>query len=121
MQSEEILRENTLFNSDLYQFTCSYSYFMSNKHEQEATFEVFFRKYPFGGKYVIFGGLRSVKDFFNNLSFTVKEEEYLKNKFPHMKQEYFTWLKENMKLSKIKIKCKLFLKHSNERRRISFF
>ena len=81
MQSEEILRENTLFNSDLYQFTCSYSYFMSNKHEQEATFEVFFRKYPFGGKYVIFGGLRSVKDFFNNLSFTVKEEEYLKNKF----------------------------------------
>lgn len=45
-----------LFN-DLYQFTCSFSYFQNGKHEDEATFEVFFRKYPFGGEYAIFAGL----------------------------------------------------------------
>lgn len=57
----------SLFTSDLYQFTCSYSYFVSNKHEQEATFEVFFRKFPFGGQYVVLGGIRAVKEFITNL------------------------------------------------------
>ena len=103
-----MLRKNTLFNSYLYQFTCSYSYFVSNKHEQTATFEIFFRKYPFSGKYVIFAGLRSVKDFFDNLSFTETEENYLKEIFPHMKEEYFTWLKENIKKDNVKIKCTMF-------------
>lgn len=60
-QNTEQLHRATIFTTDLYQFTCSYSYFLSGKHEQQATFEVFFRKYPFGGKYVILAGIRAVK------------------------------------------------------------
>lgn len=70
MDFSKTMRSVDLFNNDLYQFTCSYSYFVQNKHEQEATFEIFFRKYPFGGEYVIFAGLESVKDFVKNLKFT---------------------------------------------------
>lgn len=44
--------------TDLYQFTCSYSYFLSGKHNDLATFECFFRKHPFKGEYTILGGIR---------------------------------------------------------------
>jgi nicotinate phosphoribosyltransferase len=59
--------QSDLFTNDLYQWTCSYSYFQSNKHEQPAVFEVFFRKYPFNGKYVVLGGVRAVRHFLENL------------------------------------------------------
>lgn len=86
---QENLHFSNIFTSDLYQFTCSYSYFLSNKHEQEATFEVFFRKYPFGGKYVLLGGIRAVKQFLENLELTEDQEAYLLSIFPHIKPEYF--------------------------------
>lgn len=56
--------------NDLYQFTCSYSYFQNGKHEDEATFEVFFRKYPFGGEYTIFAGLENVRRFISSFKIT---------------------------------------------------
>jgi len=95
MSFAEPLRTVDLFNNDLYQFTCSYSYFVQNKHEQQATFEIFFRKYPFGGQYTIFAGLESVKDLVKNFRFTEEHEKYLKSIFPHMKSEYFTWIKQD--------------------------
>lgn len=95
MEYTQPIRTVDLFNNDLYQFTCSYSYFIQNKHEQEATFEIFFRKYPFNGEYVIFAGLESVKDFVRNFKFTEEHEKYLKSIFPHMKDEYFTWIKQD--------------------------
>lgn len=104
MNQHENVRLANLFTSDLYQFTCSYAYFISNRHQEMATFEVFFRKYPFKGQYTILGGIRSVKHFFDNLELTQEQEEYLKSIFPHMKSEYFTWIRENLK-SNIRIKC----------------
>lgn len=49
MEKHEVMRSMDLFNNDLYEFTCSYGYFKQNKHEQTATFDIFFRKYPFKG------------------------------------------------------------------------
>jgi len=34
MDFSKTMRSVDLFNNDLYQFTCSYSYFVQNKHEQ---------------------------------------------------------------------------------------
>ena len=49
MSQNEPLHKVDLFSTDLYQFTCSYTYFEANTHEDIATFEVFFRKHPFKG------------------------------------------------------------------------
>ena len=84
MKNEPVHGKVDLFTSDLYQFTCSYSYYISKRHEETATFEVFFRKYPFKGQYAIMGGLRAVKDFFDRLELTEEQESYLKAIFPHI-------------------------------------
>ena len=90
-----------LFN-DLYQFTCSYSYFQNNKHEDQATFEVFFRKYPFGGEYVIFAGLEAVRKFISSFQLTPEQEQFLKETLPNLSEDYFTWLKQDF-TQKLKI------------------
>lgn len=37
-------------HTDMYQITMAYSYFKQGKHNEEAAFELFFRKSPFGGE-----------------------------------------------------------------------
>lgn len=82
---------NPLF-TDLYQFTTSYSYFLCGKHNEIAAFECFFRKHPFKGEYTILGGIKETLAFIQG--FNLKEEHvaYLRERFPHMKKEYFDWL-----------------------------
>lgn len=92
---------DVLFN-DLYQFTCSYSYFQNGKHEDHATFEVFFRKYPFGGEYVVFAGLEAVRNFLNSFQITKDHEDFLKETLPSLSQEYLDWIKQDFR-SKIQV------------------
>jgi nicotinate phosphoribosyltransferase len=37
-------------HTDMYQITMAYSYFKQNKHNEDAAFELFFRKSPFSGE-----------------------------------------------------------------------
>lgn len=90
--------------TDLYQFTTSYSYFLCGKHNESATFECFFRKHPFKGEYAILGGIREVLAFINNFKISDSDIDYLKSRFPHMKPEYFEYLK-NLNTSKLVIDC----------------
>lgn len=113
----EQLHQANIFTSDLYQFTCSYSYFIAKKHEQIATFEVFFRKQPFGGHYAVVGGIRSVKQFIERLELTSDQIQYLKSVFPHMKDEYFDWVRENITKS-IKIRCKYHIIQLSKREKL---
>ena len=50
--------------TDLYQITMAYGYYKSKKQDQNAVFDLFFRKNPFGGEYVVFGGLDECVGFF---------------------------------------------------------
>lgn len=52
--------------TDMYQVTMSYAYWASNKHNHPAVFELFFRKNPFNGEYVIFAGLSDVIAFMDH-------------------------------------------------------
>lgn len=74
---------DVLFN-DLYQFTCSYSYFRNGSHEDQATFEVFFRKFPFAGEYTIFAGLEAVRHFINSFQITQEHEDFLRQTLPEL-------------------------------------
>ncbi|MGO8789866.1 MAG: nicotinate phosphoribosyltransferase, partial [Terriglobia bacterium] len=56
--------------TDMYQMTMAYGYWKSGKHEDEAVFNLFFRKTPFNGGYAICAGLATVIDYLKHLSFT---------------------------------------------------
>ena len=43
--------------TDYYQITMAYAYWKAGVHEEEAVFDLFFRKNPFGGEFAIYAGL----------------------------------------------------------------
>lgn len=65
--------------TDLYQITMAYAYWKTNRHTDNAVFELFFRKNPFGGEYTIFCGLNEVLKFLANFRFSASDLEYLRN------------------------------------------
>ena len=79
--------------ADFYEYTMSNGYFAKNMSDTIAYFDVFFRRVPDGGGYVIAAGLEQVIDYINNLKFDEDEIEYLRrqNKFS---EEFLHYLKE---------------------------
>jgi nicotinate phosphoribosyltransferase len=65
--------------TDFYQLTMAYAYWKSGKSEQEAVFNLFFRKHPFQSGFTIAAGLEYVVDFCNNFSFNEDDLSYLGN------------------------------------------
>jgi len=56
--------------TDLYQLTMAYGYWKLNRHEQDATFHLLFRKNPFKGNYALNCGLATAVDFLKHWRFT---------------------------------------------------
>lgn len=63
--------------TDLYQLTMAYAYWKSGMAEKEASFNLFFRRNPFGGGFAVFCGLTYVIDYVRNLRFQSDDLEYL--------------------------------------------
>ncbi|TDB68083.1 nicotinate phosphoribosyltransferase [Arundinibacter roseus] len=63
--------------TDLYQFTMAYGYWKAGKAEQEAVFNLYFRKHPFGGGFTIACGLSSVIEYLNSYTFQDSDLDYL--------------------------------------------
>lgn len=71
--------------TDLYQLTMAYGYWKAQPiqaeagpNEQEAVFNLYFRKNPFGGGFTVAGGLINVIGFINNFGFSKKDLRYLR-------------------------------------------
>jgi nicotinate phosphoribosyltransferase len=65
--------------TDLYQITMSYAHWKMGKHEEDAVFELFFRKNPFRGEYTIFCGLDECLQHMQSFAFTQDDVDYLKS------------------------------------------
>ena len=65
--------------TDLYQLTMGQVYFLKGTAQQEAVFDYFFRKIPFGGGYVVFAGLGDLLPILQELKFTKEDLEYLRS------------------------------------------
>ena len=65
--------------ADFYEFTMANGYFVKNMSNQIAYFDVFFRKIPDNGGYVIVAGLEQVIEYIKNLKFSKDDIEYLRN------------------------------------------
>ncbi|KAA6430467.1 nicotinate phosphoribosyltransferase [Dyadobacter flavalbus] len=63
--------------TDLYQLTMAYGYWKAGKAEQEAVFNLYFRKHPFQGGFTITCGLNSVIDYLNEYKFEKEDLEYI--------------------------------------------
>lgn len=89
--------------ADFYQLTMAYAYWKSGKAEQEAVFNLFFRKHPFQSGFTIAAGLEYVIDFCNNFTFNEDDLSYLGNMknsdgSPVFVSDFLEYLKE-MKFS----------------------
>ena len=80
-------------STDFYEVTMCYSYWKHNRHEEEAVFEISFRKYPFNGNFAVFTGLVECLDIISRYSFTADDIEYLQRVLPsYIEQEFYSYL-----------------------------
>ncbi len=63
--------------TDLYQLTMAYGYWKSGNAEQEAVFNLYFRKHPFHGGFTIACGLSSVIDYLNEYRIDEEDLDYI--------------------------------------------
>lgn len=63
--------------TDLYQLTMAYGYWKAGKAEQEAVFNLYFRKHPFQGGFTIACGLSSVIEYLNEYRLNEEDLAYI--------------------------------------------
>lgn len=63
--------------TDLYQITMAYGYWKTGKAEEQAVFNLYFRKHPFQGGFTISCGLESAIAYLENYRFTKQDTDYL--------------------------------------------
>lgn len=84
----------------------AFAYWKLGKHDDEAVFDLFFRRNPFGGEFVVFAGLGSAMDFLRGFRFESDEIDFLKRIMRDGGQEvdsgFFDWLSE-VSLAKVKV------------------
>jgi len=79
--------------TDFYQITMAYAYWKAGVHEEEAVFDLFFRKNPFAGEFSIYAGLEEKLRLFEHFHFTDDHVAYLKRQMPQVEDSFFAWLK----------------------------
>lgn len=83
------LPRNYTLVADEYEFSMANGYLMNNKKDNEAVFDVFFRKVPNGGGYAIMAGLDKVIEYIEKLKFEEKDLDYFRRKgYPEEFIEY---------------------------------
>lgn len=65
--------------TDLYEFSMANGYFATLPHERQARFDVFYRRVPDNGSFVVAAGLQQVVEQVNNWHFSPENIEYLKS------------------------------------------
>lgn len=87
----ERLPRNYTTMTDEYEMTMANGYFMNGKQNEEAVFDVFFRKIPNGGGYAIMAGLDKIIPFIQNFKFDEQALDYFRRK--GYKEEFINYLK----------------------------
>lgn len=76
--TKELYHGSLTLLTDFYQLTMAYAYWKSGKSEQEAIFNLFFRKNPFQNGFTVAAGLEYVIDYCNNFTFKKEDLDYLR-------------------------------------------
>ncbi|WP_353989388.1 nicotinate phosphoribosyltransferase [Pediococcus argentinicus] len=70
--------DSLTLHTDAYQLNMIQTYWQEGIQDQQAVFEVFFRKMPFDSGYAIFAGLERIIDYVQGLHFSKSDIEYLR-------------------------------------------
>lgn len=73
-------QRNLTMLTDFYEITMANGYFKNNFKDTIAYFDMFFRKVPDGGGFVVMAGVEQLVDYLANLKFTDEDIEYLRSK-----------------------------------------
>ena len=74
-----IQHKDIVFLTDLYEFTMAHTFYKQNRHEEIVYFDMFTRKIPDNGGYLIFNGLSKLIDSINNFKFNEDHINYLRS------------------------------------------
>lgn len=73
-----INKSDLVFLTDFYEFSMAYTLYKENRHEEIAYFDMFTRKIPDGGGYLIFNGLNKLIESLCDFKFNHEHIEYLR-------------------------------------------
>src|SRR5258706_3807375 len=73
-----LYRHSLALLTDLYQLTMAYGYWKLGRADEQAVFQLYFRKSPFGGGYAVAAGLAYVIDYLNSLRFDEGDLAYVR-------------------------------------------
>ncbi len=73
-------KNNLSLLADFYEFTMGNGYFESGKKEEICYFDMFYRSAPDNATYAIIAGLEQVIEYFENLSFSEEDIDFLRGK-----------------------------------------
>ena len=81
--------------TDLYAITMAYAHWRNGRHRETATYELFFRRNPFGGEYTVFAGLEECVKLLHAFRFTDEQIEFLKTQvhLQHADPAFWPWLR----------------------------
>ena len=88
--------------TDKYQITMARAYWKQNRITESASFDLFFRKNPFGGEYTVFAGLSECLKFLQNFRYKEDDIDYIKEIIPNAENDFLEYLK-NITLDDIKL------------------
>lgn len=91
------MNENLTLLTDLYELTMMQGYFITNTHEKQVVFDLFFRKNPDKNGYSIAAGLQTAIEYIKNLKFCDEDIDYLRSL--DIFQENFLEYLKNFKFS----------------------
>ncbi|XP_057659900.1 nicotinate phosphoribosyltransferase [Diorhabda carinulata] len=80
--------------TDLYQITMAYAYWKTGKINDQAVFDLYFRKNPFQGEFTIFAGLEECLKFLEKFRYSDSDIEYIKQVLPSsVEDEFYDYLR----------------------------
>ncbi len=87
------MRKDLSMLLDLYEMTMSNGFFDSEYRDTTVYFDMFFRRVPDNGGFAIMAGLEQLIEYFNNLSFSEDDIEYLRS-LNLFCEEYLNYLRD---------------------------
>ena len=78
MDKKAEIKTNLTMLTDFYEITMANGYFENGFQETTVYFDMFFRELPDGGGFAIMAGVQQLIEYFNSLTFTEDDIEYLR-------------------------------------------